>query len=100
MDVARPFEPFEPTQAEPFDLRRLCHILRRTTFGVTPARLKANKGKSPAEVVDSVLNYDAASDPFDAMVAGLEGFVNFTNASSVASYWFYRMLNSPQPMQE
>src|SRR5688572_23140823 len=100
MDVERPFEPFDPTKDEPFDERLLCHLLRRTSFGATPARLSANKRKSPAEVVDSLLNFDPKSDPFDAMIDGLEGFVNLTNSNAVASYWFYRMLNSPHPMQE
>src|SRR5215207_7618855 len=96
----RPFEEFKPSQSEPFDLKRLCHLLRRTSFGVTPARIMAAKGKPPSEVVDSLLNYDPANDPFDSMIAGLEGFVNLTDQRSVASYWFYRMLNSPHPMQE
>jgi uncharacterized protein (DUF1800 family) len=34
------------------------------------------------------------------MVDGLEGFVNLTEPRSVASYWFYRMLNTPHPLQE
>jgi hypothetical protein len=95
-----PFAAYTPTADEPFDTRRLCHLLRRCAFGVTPQRLAANKSKSPGEVIDGLLNYDPENDPFEVMVTGLEGFVNFTNAGAVASYWYYRMLNSPQPMQE
>ena len=50
--------------------------------------------------MDGLLGYDPANDPFAALVDGLEGFVNLTQPPSVASYWYYRMLNSPQPMQE
>ena len=96
----RPFEVFEPTAGEPFDTRRLCHLLRRTSFGATPKRLAMYGGKPPGDVVNALLNYEASNDPFEAMVEGLEGFVDLTQTSSVASYWFYRMQNSPQPMQE
>lgn len=96
----RPFDAFEPTDADAFDTRKLCHLLRRTSFGVTTQRIDSFKGKSPKAAVDQIVGYDAENDPFDAMVQGLEGFVNFTQPQSVASYWYYRMVNSPQPMQE
>ncbi len=96
----RPFEEYGASEADPFDTRKLCHLLRRTTFGVTPKRLAQFKGKSSKEVVAALLNYDPANDPFEAMVEGLEGFVDLTQSQSVASYWYYRMINSPQPVQE
>jgi uncharacterized protein (DUF1800 family) len=96
----QPFEKFEQTGAEPLNERRLCHLLRRTSFGVSPKKLAAMKGKSADEIIDSLLDFDPMVDPFESMVNELEGFVNFTLANSVASYWFYRMLNTPHPMQE
>ena len=95
-----PFAPFVATDVEPFDQRRLCHLLRRASFGPTPKRLAEMKGKTVAETIDWLLEFDPADDPFASMVDGLEGFVNLTQSGSVASYWFYRMLNSPHPMQE
>src|ERR1051325_7729835 len=89
----RPFDPFVPSAADPFDTRRLCHLLRRTSFGVTPARIESNKDKKPGDVVNALLDYDVDDDPFDSMLDNLEGFVNLTQAQAVASYWFYRMLN-------
>ena len=96
----RPFEPFAPSTSDPFDTRRICHLLRRTSFAATPQRVEAAAKKSPAQVIDGLLNFDAENDPFDSLVSGLEGFVNFTQPASVASYWLYRMVNSPQPLQE
>jgi hypothetical protein len=98
--VTDPFSPFVPTESEPFDQRRLGHLLRRCAFGATTDRLERWRGKSVSEVLDWLLNFDAADDPFEASVQSLEGFVNFTEPRSVASYWFYRMLNTPHPMQE
>src|SRR5438874_10324996 len=97
---ANPFEPLVPSDADPFDTRWLCHLLRRAAFGPTVQRLETWRSKSPAQVVDWLIDYDTKSDPIEDSVENLEGFVNFTEPRSVASYWFYRMLNSPHPMQE
>ena len=95
-----PFSPFVPSAAEPFDSRRLGHLLRRCAFGSTTDRLEKWRGKRIGEVVDWLLNFDMQDDPFDSSVQNLEGFVNFTEPRAVASYWYYRMLNTPRPMQE
>src|SRR5829696_446814 len=97
---ADPFAAFVPSNDQPFDERWLCHLLRRAAFGVTPERMKKWSGKASADVIDWLLDYDPSEDPFDALVNELEGFVNFTRESSVASYWLYRMLNTPHPLQE
>jgi uncharacterized protein (DUF1800 family) len=97
---ADPFKPYVPSAQQPFDERWLCHLLRRSAFGATAERLKLLEGKSPEAVIDWLMSYDPQQDPFDALVNELEGFVNFNRADSVASYWFYRMLNSPHPLQE
>ena len=97
---ADPFAQFVPSDAAPFDTRRLCHVLRRCAFGVTPQRLERFEGKPPGDVIDWLLEYDPRHDLFEGLVDGLEGFVNFTEPRAVASYWFYRMVNTPSPMQE
>jgi uncharacterized protein (DUF1800 family) len=91
---------YEPSASEPWDTRRLCHLLRRAAFGPTPGRIEKFKSRDVYEVVDWLLEYDPETDPFEGAVDELEGFVNFTRSDAVASYWYYRMLNSPQPLQE
>ena len=95
-----PFSPFVASDADPFDTKKLCHLLRRAAFGPTVKRLDDGRDKSVSQVLDGLLNFDAEDDPFESSVESLEGFVNFTEPRSVASYWFYRMLNSPHPLQE
>src|SRR5439155_18716336 len=97
---ANPFGTFAATADQPFDTRKLCHLLRRTAFGVTPKRLTDLRDKTPAEVIGGLVDFDPQDDPFENAVENLEGFVNLTEPRSVASYWLYRMLNSPHPMQE
>jgi uncharacterized protein (DUF1800 family) len=89
-----------PSEAQPFDQRRLNHLLRRTAFGTTPARATDLQGKNLTEVLDWLFDFDTDQDPFQQLVDQLEGFVNLNQVNSVASYWYYRMLNSPHPLQE
>jgi uncharacterized protein (DUF1800 family) len=95
-----PFSPFVASDADPFDQRKLCHLLRRAAFGPTVKRLDDYRGKGVSQVLDALFEFDPADDPFESSVESLEGFVNFTESRSVASYWFYRMINSPHPLQE
>jgi uncharacterized protein (DUF1800 family) len=97
---AEQFAAFEPSTQQPFNERWLCHLLRRAAFGVTNDRLNQFKGKSPREVIDWLTSYDPMKDRFDDLAMELEGFANLDRPDTVASYWFYRMLNSPQPLQE
>src|SRR4051812_39678765 len=82
------------------DDRHLCHLLRRGAFGPSDALLEKLSGKSLDKVLDWLFEFDVENDPFDQMVDSLEGFVNLNRGDAVASYWFYRMLNTPRPLQE
>ncbi len=98
----QPSEGLQPYLASdrPLDSRWLNHLLRRAAFGTTPARTTQLQGKNLTEVIESLFDYDTTQDPFAPLVDQLEGFVNFNQTASVASYWYYRMLNSPHPLQE
>src|SRR5215475_9528397 len=94
-----PFSAYVASESEPFDSKRLGHLLRRCAFGATTQRLEQWRGKPVGDVIDWLVNYDTANDPMESEVDNLEGFVNFTEPRSVASYWFYRMLYTPHPLQ-
>ena len=51
----KPFPTLQPYTA-PLDKRKLCHLLRRTGFGASPAEIDANLGRSASEVVDQLLS--------------------------------------------
>src|SRR4051812_30059576 len=92
------FSPFAGTGAEPLDQRWLCHLLRRAAFGPNVKRLSTLRGKNVGHALDWLFEFDAGEDPLEESADNLEGFINFTRAEAVASFWFYRMMNSPQPL--
>jgi Protein of unknown function (DUF1800) len=97
-----PFSPFVPAADQPFDHRRLCHLLRRAALGVSPQRLQAFAGQSPSQVVDSLTAYDPADDhPYAELLAGLGGALSpIYNPTDAQKWWLMRMLDTPRPLQE
>ena len=94
-------KPFEPSAGDPFDHRKLCHLLRRAALGVNQQRLRQFAGKSPAQVVEALTSYDPAEDPYEKMVSGLGGVLSPTNTpESAQEWWLWRMLDTAQPLQE
>ncbi len=97
---ADPFKPFVPSSDAPWNVHRANHLARRTGFGVTHETLRKMLSQKPGEAVDELLSYDPSDDPFDSMLAELEGFINLSRSDQVQSYWLHRMLQTARPMQE
>jgi uncharacterized protein (DUF1800 family) len=97
-----PFSPFVPSASEPFDHRRLCHLLRRAALGVSTQRLQSRSGQTPSQVIDSLTAYDPADDrPYAELLAGLGGALSpIYNAEDAQKWWLMRMLDTPRPFQE
>ena len=96
----QPFATFNPSAAEPFDHRRLCHLLRRAALGVSPQRLKRYAGQSPAQVVDVLTGYDPNRDPYHDLLDGLGGISPIYNPVDAQKWWLLRMLDTDAPLQE
>jgi uncharacterized protein (DUF1800 family) len=97
-----PFSPFVPSADQPFDHRRLCHLLRRAALGVSSQRLRAYANQSPSQVVDSLTAYDPTDDhPYAELLAGLGGALSpIYNPADAQKWWLMRMLDTPRPLQE
>lgn len=98
----QPFAPFVPTADEPFDHRRLCHLLRRAALGVSPDRIAAFAGQSPSQIVQKLTEYDAGHDPFNDLLGGLGGALSVVHSPEDAQrWWLMRMLDKDaRPFQE
>src|SRR5438067_7274913 len=94
------FAPFSVSAQQPWDVARVCHLLRRAGFGPTEVRLNAMLKQSPQDAVESLFAYDPDDDPFNGMAEQLEGLLNLNLVESVQRWWVYRMINTPRPLQE
>ena len=78
----------------------MAHLYRRAAFGPTWQQLQEGPKKSPAELVDALLEYDPAEDPFNSTLDTMAGFVDIRDVRTAQTWWIYRCLNTPRPLQE
>ena len=97
--------PYEPIDAEPWDLRRVVHLHRRTGFAATWEEIQRDLQAEPQSAVENALTGNARSTgvPTDFFtMADLigEAAVSAGNADRLQAWWVYRMLYSPDPLAE
>jgi uncharacterized protein (DUF1800 family) len=97
---SNPFSPYVPSSAEPWNVRRAGHLLRRARFGANADLLDETVGQSPSQAIDRLFDYDPAVDPLNDLINQLQGFVSFKEIKAVQEWCFYRMLNNAHPLQE
>jgi uncharacterized protein (DUF1800 family) len=97
---ANPFEPYVATPAEPWNLRRAGHLLRRTCFGANIDRLNATLALSPQDAVDRLFDFDPQVDPLNDLLDQLQGYLSFKEIKPVQEWCLYRMLYSTHQLQE
>lgn len=54
--ITSTLSPWVPSQAQPWDTHTINHLYRRVGFGATHAEIASAKGKTPADVIDSLLD--------------------------------------------
>src|SRR5262245_13715946 len=94
------FAPFVPSEQESWDLRRVNHVQRRLGFGPTYDRMQKMLKQTPAEAIDSMLNFDASVDPFAGVLEQMEGLFTIRSSEDAARWWIHRMIYTPNPTQE
>jgi uncharacterized protein (DUF1800 family) len=95
-----PFSPFTPDKMQPWDMRRVGHLLRRAAFGPTFDRANDLLRRSPADAVHSVMDLGSKQDSMDSLSDQLVGFFNPNRTESQQEWWLFRMLNTASPLRE
>jgi uncharacterized protein (DUF1800 family) len=95
------WEPYQPGDTEPWDVKKVGHLYRRAAFGATAADLDAGLAAGPEKAIDQLLAGGPGADKFDAETAALAQSIARANVGAQArAWWLYRMLYSPRPLQE
>ncbi|MFO0878670.1 MAG: DUF1800 domain-containing protein [Gemmataceae bacterium] len=101
IDPAWAWEPFRPSASQPWNYRRVGHLYRRASFGVTLADLETGRKLSPEKCIDGLLAGGKGLAEFDQTMAPLAETLSRTNNGlSLRAWWLTRMLYSPHPLQE
>jgi uncharacterized protein (DUF1800 family) len=95
------WEPYRPTEQNPWDLRKAGHLYRRAAFGATWEELQAAVADGPDKAIDKLLRgrEDAAFDRNARVMA--DSAKRFNNDAQLAAWWLYRLtMGNPHPLRE
>jgi uncharacterized protein (DUF1800 family) len=101
MDPKWAWAAYRPTEASPWDLKKVGHLYRRAGFGATSHELETGLRDGPAKTIDVLLKGgEEAPDIAAAMKTTRDSTVNSNNGRQAAAYWLNRMLYGPHPLRE
>jgi uncharacterized protein (DUF1800 family) len=95
------WEPYEPSDKSPWDLRKVGHLYRRAAFGATWTELETGLKLGPEATIEALLRGGPGQEDFDrqtAMVA--ESVAQSNNGQQAKAWWLYRMVYTPYPLRE
>ncbi len=97
------WEPYRPSAAEPWDVRKVGHLYRRAGFGATWAELQHGLADGPDRTLDRVLNGRPESDDFartTEYMATERSLPPGAPGVQLAAWWLDRMLTTAHPLRE
>lgn len=90
-----------PNGGNPWDSKKVAHLLRRATFGARLEQLKIGLDLRPASLVSSLLQGDDDQIEFESKMHSLvETAIASHDVRQLQAAWVVRMLSSPHPLQE
>jgi len=97
------WDTWQPSEAQPWDARRVRHLMRRGGFGVKSSEVKQLVELGPSKAIDSLfgLNAPESLKVFEQESSQIGSVVGAGGAiERIAAWWLHRMLNSPSPLVE
>lgn len=95
------WQPYEPTENEPWDLRKVAHLHRRAGFGANWHELMRDLDAGPAESIGRFLDVGEVSVAFRQVTEAMwrsaggdeeaDGYPPASDARRGAEWWLYRM---------
>jgi uncharacterized protein (DUF1800 family) len=109
LDPIQAWQPWEPTQADPWNLKWAAHLYRRAAFGGSPIELKTAVEKGHAATIDLFVQGEARAKNLENFLdtEGLKvakryqpGQFGSREPFELRAWWLYCMLNSGHPLRE
>ncbi|MBI3411087.1 MAG: DUF1800 domain-containing protein [Planctomycetes bacterium] len=94
------WERYRPTDAAPWDIKRVGHLYRRAAFGASWQELEAALRDGPERTIDNLLRGRADRDADELWTLLSRGTSQANNGEQLPALWLYRMLQSPHPLRE
>jgi uncharacterized protein (DUF1800 family) len=103
--MTTPWEPYTPTPATPWNVRRVVHLHRRAGFAATWPEVRRDLKDGPAATIERLLTGQSREGLVPANYAGradrlAELAVASGRPADLRAAWVYRMLDGPDPLGE
>lgn len=103
LDPKTAWQPYEPTAANPWDRKKVGHLLRRAGFGATAAELDAGVKDGHVKTLARVLAGEPEADDFvrtSEYMASERSMPPGAPQGRLSAWWLDRMLKSRHPLRE
>jgi uncharacterized protein (DUF1800 family) len=103
IDPKTAWAPYAPTPDNPWDARKVGHLLRRAAFGATADELARGVADGHAKTLDRVLNGERESEDFvqtSGYMASERSMPPGAPQARLSAWWLDRMLKTAHPLRE
>jgi len=104
LDPQLSWQPWEPTESEPWNRILAAHLFRRASFGASRTELDEAIVSGPQECVDRLLsagrNDDLSTQTFNVEMETMAAGLAASEPQALEPWWLYRMLFTPAPLTE
>src|SRR5271166_3162497 len=95
------WEPYQPSDKNPWDLKKVGHLYRRAAFGANWDELQSGLELGPDKLVSNLLRGGQGAAEFEKETLRWgEAIRKNNNAQQAPQWWLYRMLYTPHPLRE
>jgi uncharacterized protein (DUF1800 family) len=103
--VTTAWDPYEPTESAPWNLRRVVHLHRRAGFAAPWNMLQRDLHEGPEASVGRLLQGQlrtaVSPEDFESLARTIgDAACASGSADRLKAWWFYRMLHTPDPLGE
>src|SRR5215831_5922673 len=103
IDPRLAWQPYQPSDKNPWNIKKAGHLLRRASFGASWTELQKALENGPDKTVAGLLQGGPGLEEFEketldmakTLAAGGNG-----NEVQLRAWWLFRMLNTPHPLRE
>jgi uncharacterized protein (DUF1800 family) len=101
LNPAEAWLPWQPTAAQPFDLKWAGHLYRRAAFGASLTELRAAVQRGLPATLDLLFHGQPGKEEREQFLESLgERMIHEDQGSTLRSWWIYVFLHTTHPLRE
>ena len=95
------WKPYKPTEAMPWNLKRVVHLHRRAGFAAPWTQLQRDLANGPELALNRLLDGNDSPEPFEDLAEKIgNAATGSNNPQRLKAWWLWRMLKTSDPLTE